>query len=122
MKFKNPIKIENLILKDKRFQPVLIHDKTRIITGGFSSDLLSHVIDKAQQGDAWLTILTNYNMVAPASMTDVSCLIICDNIACENVTPTELLIEKAELMEINILKTALSAFECAVVLNEICNS
>jgi hypothetical protein len=115
MIFKNPITVEQLLQDDEKFKPVFLHDKLRTITGGFASDLLSHGIDKARKGDAWLTILTNYNMTAPASITDVSCLIICDDII-----PTEQLIEKSKLMEINLLRTNYSIFDCAVILNKIC--
>lgn len=93
------------------------YDKSRLILGGFSADLLSHGIDKAQQGDVWLTVLTNHNMTAPASIIDISCFIICDDIA-----PTELLIEKARLIEINLLKTKLPVFDCAIALNKTCNN
>jgi hypothetical protein len=116
MIFKNPITVEQLIKINENFQPVFLHDKLKIITGGFATDLLSHGIDKAQQGDAWLTILTNYNMTAPASIIDVSCVIVCDDIK-----PTEHLIEKSKLMGINLLKTNFSIFDCSVVLNKICN-
>ncbi len=113
MTFQNPLSVRTL-LENNIFRPVYISDETMEITGGFCGDLISHAIDKAQTGDAWLTVMTNHNIMAPASIAEVSCLILCDGIE-----PTEILRKKAEMMQINLLRTDLSEFDCAVLLSQI---
>jgi predicted transcriptional regulator len=46
------------------------------ITGGYSSDLLSDVMGHASAGAAWITIQTHRNVVAIASLRDLSAVII----------------------------------------------
>ena len=94
------------------FKAVYIEDNDRKIEGAFATDLLSHAIGNAKSGDAWLTVLTNPNMIAPASIADVACLIICDGIE-----PTELLINKCKTMGISLFKTALPVTDSAVALH-----
>ena len=47
-------------------------DNSRDITGCYIGDLLSWVMSKAQSGNIWITIMTNVNIVAVASLTDVA--------------------------------------------------
>ena len=44
----------------------------REVTGGYTGDLLSWVMGRAESGDAWLTIMSNQNVVAVASLADPS--------------------------------------------------
>jgi predicted transcriptional regulator len=48
----------------------------RSITGGYTSDLLSDVIGRAGEGYAWITIQTHHNVIAVASLKDLSAVII----------------------------------------------
>ncbi|MBR4030109.1 MAG: AraC family transcriptional regulator [Clostridia bacterium] len=80
----------------------------REVNGGYCGDLLSWVMSKAQSGNAWITIMSNINIVAVAVLTDVSCIILC-----EDVTPEEDCIQKAEEQGVVILKSSMSAFELA---------
>jgi hypothetical protein len=52
----------------------------RDVRGGYAGDLLSWVMGRAQEGDAWLTIMSNANIVAVAALTDVSCVILCESV------------------------------------------
>ena len=45
-------------------------DMDREITGGYCGDLLSWVMGRAKADDAWITIMTNINFVAVASLAD----------------------------------------------------
>lgn len=80
----------------------------REVKGGYCGDLLSWVMSKAQQDNAWITIMSNTNIVAVAVLTDVSCVILC-----EDVSPEEECLKKALEQEVAILKTPMSAFELA---------
>ncbi len=52
----------------------------RRVCGGYTGDLLSWVMGRAKADDAWLTIMSNANIVAVASLADVSCVILCEGV------------------------------------------
>lgn len=82
-----------------------LDDGEREITGGYTGDLLSWVMSRAQSGDAWVTIMTNINVIAVASLTDVACVIIAEN---AEVAPE--IIERAKGQGINLLRTEKTAW------------
>ncbi len=77
----------------------------RDVRGGYAGDLLSWVMGRAQADDAWLTIMSNPNIVAVATLTDVSCIILC-----EGVSPDAGVAELAAQKGINLLGSEDSAF------------
>lgn len=81
----------------------------RTVTGGYSGDLLSWVMGKAPADSAWLTIMSNVNVAAVAALTDVSCVILT-----ENISPDDSLLVKAKTQGINLLGISLSTYECAL--------
>lgn len=86
-----------------------LEDGEREITGGYTGDLLSWVMSRAQSGDAWVTIMTNMNVIAVASLTDVACVIIAEN---AEIAPE--IIERARSQGINLLRTDKTAWRvCA---------
>lgn len=76
------------------------------INNVYICDLLSWVMSHAQKGDAWITVLTNVNVPAVAVMTDVSCVIIPEDIAVEELT-----LKKANENGIVIIGTKYGAFD-----------
>jgi len=52
----------------------------REVTSGYACDLLSWVMTHAKRGAAWITVQTHINVVAVASLTDLACIIIPENI------------------------------------------
>ena len=88
-------------------------DEDREITGGYAGDLLSWVMGRAQADEAWVTIMSNNNIVAVASLTDVACIVLA-----EGVQPDEGVRETAVARGINILGSDLPAFElCGLIRN-----
>jgi len=87
-------------------------DKT--VSGVYICDLLSWVMAHAQKGNAWITVQTNINIVAVAVLTEVSCVIIPENISIDQNT-----INKAEAEGIVLLSSPLTSYEIACHLNEI---
>ena len=77
----------------------------RDVLGGYAGDLLSGVMGRAQADDAWLTIMSNPNIVAVATLTDVSCIILC-----EGVAPDAGVANLAAEKSINLLGSESSAF------------
>ena len=85
--------------------PLCVPDPDREVEGGYIGDLLSWVMGNARSGDAWITIMSNDNVVAVAVLTDVACVILS-----EGVTLDERLRELAEKKDINVFSTELSSF------------
>ncbi len=81
-------------------------DGSREITGGYAGDLLSWVMGRAKEGDAWVTIMTNMNVAAVAQLTDVACVIFA-----EGVTPDKEAVIKSRLHGINLLGSPKGMFE-----------
>lgn len=96
------------------FNVVTLPDSEREIDGVYIGDLLSWVMGRAQSGNAWITIMSNINILAVASLSDTSCIILA-----EGVTVDEEVKKTALEKEINILSTDMDIFSTAVYLNEI---
>lgn len=56
------------------------------VTGVYACDLLSHAMAKVSCGALWITVHTNLNVVAVASLTDAACVLIPENITIEQQT------------------------------------
>lgn len=108
MKVSELIKKLNLdLLTDSGFED-------REVSGCYIGDLLSHVMGKASEGDAWITIMNNINIVAVASLTEAACIILAEGISAD-----ETIIKKADGEGIVILKSDLTAYELAVKISEL---
>ena len=83
------------------------------IGGCYIGDLLSLAMSKVQAGNVWITIQTNINIVAVASLTEAGCIIIADGFE-----PEESTFEKARMQEIVLLGSELSAYDIAKSLAE----
>ena len=102
----------NNLLENENFSAVSLPDGDRTISDVYIGDLLSWVMGRAKSGDAWITIMSNVNILAVASLTDSACIILA-----EGVTVDEEIIATALEKEINIISTNLSIYEAAVKLN-----
>ena len=90
---------------------VCMPDGNREVTGGYAGDLLSWVMGRARSGDAWITIMSNLNIVAVASLADPSCIILS-----EGVVPDEGVMQKASDVGVNILSSSVDTFAlCASI-------
>lgn len=72
--------VENLASK-MELELLVAGDLTRAVTGGYCGDLLSWVMGRAQEGDAWITVMGNVNAVAVAVLADTACIILADSTA-----------------------------------------
>lgn len=84
------------------------------VSGGYTGDLLSWVMGKVSEGAAWITIMSNINVVAVASLRDVACVILSENSEADND-----MLKKAEEEGINILRGKESSFDLCVKLGKI---
>ncbi len=55
----------------------------RDVEGVYAGDLLSWVMSHASCGDAWVTIMSNPNVIAVASLVDVACVILTEGVTLE---------------------------------------
>ena len=76
------------------------------VTGGHASDLLSDVIGNSREGDIWITLQVHVNVVAVASMKELSGIILVNGREPDGDT-----IEKAEAEGIPVMVSGLPAFE-----------
>ena len=93
------------------FSAAALPSPEKEIGGCYVGDLLSWVMGRANADDAWITIMSNQNVIAVASLADVSCVIFA-----EGVKPEDELIALAMEKGINLLLSDLPAYESAVKL------
>lgn len=86
----------------------------REIDGVYIGDLLSWVMGRAQSGNVWITIMSNINIVAVASLADVACVLLA-----EDVVPGDDLIATAAQKGVNLLSSSMTAYELAASLAEL---
>ncbi len=81
------------------------------ITGCYAGDLLSWVMSNAQYGDVWITIMSNVNVIAVASLTEAACVVLA-----EGVSLDEAALKAASEKDITVLSDERSVYElcCAV--------
>ena len=86
-------------------------DLDRPVDGGYCGDLLSWVMGRAQMDNAWITIMTNMNVIAVATLADTSCVILA-----EGVEMPDDLVATAKEKEINVLRNSEPIYETALKL------
>lgn len=95
-----------------RFDVIGMPSADREVKGVYIGDLLSWVMGRAEADNAWITIMSNVNTVAVATLSDVSCIILA-----EGVKPEGEVIEAAEKKGVNILSSPLSSYGIALKLS-----
>ena len=91
------------------FQTVNIGDGEREIGDVFCCDLLSVAMGKAPSGCAWVTVMSNINTLAVASLADVSAVILAEGAAAD---PS--LTAKAAEQGISVFRTGEPVFRAAL--------
>lgn len=86
--------------------PVSVPSPDNEISGAYAGDLLSWVMGRAQEGNIWVTIMTNINVVAVASLFGASAVVVCDG--CEI---SDDIIETANSKFVNIYRSQKPLFE-----------
>lgn len=76
------------------------------IKGGYVSDLLSDVMGFAREGEVWITLQAHVNVVAIASLKELSAIVLV-----KGIKPGEAVVEKAKEEGIAILGSREGTFE-----------
>ena len=90
------------------FSAVSLPHPEREITGCYIGDLLSWVMGRCGDGELWITIMSNVNVVAVSTLADAASVILA-----EGVTLDDEVLKVALEKGVNVLSTELSAYEAA---------
>lgn len=93
--------------------PLNVSDDDRSVEGVYCGDLLSWVMTRLSQNFAWVTIMSNINSIAVASLSDASCIIFT-----ENADVSEDVINRAKEQNINVFKTSKSTFDISYMIGK----
>ncbi len=75
------------------------------VKGVYIGDMLSWVMGKLREGEAWITIQGHLNIIAVANLTNAACIIIAEDAEVSADT-----IKKADIISIPVLKTKESMY------------
>ena len=84
------------------------------VTGCYCGDLLSWVMSRATDGDAWLTVMGNVTSIGVAVLADVACIILTENAPADTDA-----VKRAEENEVIILGTDKNSYEIAVEISKL---
>lgn len=93
------------LAKECGFEVICMPSPEREPDGAYIGDLLSWVMGKADSGNVWITIMSNINVIAVATLADVSCVVLA-----EGVTIDSDIIAAAEAKGVNVFSSSLSAY------------
>lgn len=93
--------------------PLNVSDDDRSVDGAYCGDLLSWVMTRLSQNFAWVTIMSNINSIAVASLSDASCIIFT-----ENADVSEDVINRAKEQNVNVFKTSKSTFDISYMIGK----
>ncbi|MBR4071364.1 MAG: AraC family transcriptional regulator [Clostridia bacterium] len=88
----------------------------REICGCYAGDLLSWVMSHAEYGHIWITIMSNINVVAVASLCDVACVVLAEGV---ELDPDAL--EAATKQDICVFSSKLSTYELCTLVSKYIN-
>ena len=95
------------------FTVAALPDPDREVSGVYIGDLLSWVMGRAGADEAWITIMSNRNIVAVATLADTACIVLA-----EGVAPDEGVAQLATDKGVNVLQSPKSAYEIALALRD----
>ena len=96
-----------------QLEDILVVDAEREVLGAYTGDLLSWVMTRLSANFAWVTIMSNINAIAVASLSDASCIVFA-----ENAEITDDIVSKAKQEGINLFRTEKSSFEISFLIGK----
>lgn len=100
MTVKELLNIDELKVTTDLFNP------DTVISGGYTSDLLSDVMANGKKDNIWITMQTHLNITAVASLKEIAAVIVVMNREINKET-----LDKANEEQITILTTPLTSFQ-----------
>jgi len=86
----------------------------RDVQGCYTGDLLSWVMGRAQEGDAWLTVMGNINAIAVATLADTACIILTENAPLDEAAR-----QKAQQQQVAVLQTEENSYHTAIHIHQL---
>ena len=102
------------IAKALSLTPVSVADDTRKVHGGYAGDLLSWVMGRVPSDAAWITIMSNVNVVAVAVLRDVAMVIVAEG----SEIPAEVA-ARAKEQEVNLYAAAADVYTLCAALQRL---
>lgn len=93
---------------------IICGDGEREICGVYAGDLLSWVMSHLTDGEAWITIMSNVNVVAVASLTGAAAVILA-----EGVEPDPPALEAARERGITLLSGDMPVYELCAAMSSV---
>ena len=85
--------------------------------GVYAGDLLSRAMSHIAEGNLWITIMSNINVVAVASLTEASAVILA-----EGVTMTDDVLEAAKEKGVAVYTSDMTVYEICVAISSLCEN
>ena len=100
------------LAKTLNLEILTLPDPDHEVEGVYAGDLISWVMGRADQNNAWVTIMTNQNVIAVASLLDLSCVILT-----EEAETDPGFVALAGEKGVNLLRTPWTTYETCVQLS-----
>lgn len=68
------------VLAEKLGLTLLAGDPPEEFDGVYAGDFLSRAMSRVGEGEVWITIMNNVNVIAVASLTDAACVILAEDV------------------------------------------
>ena len=98
--------------KEYSLSVLAMPDGDREITGCYIGDLLSWVMGRANEDDCWITIMSNQNILAVATLADVACIILAEGVVLDKD-----ILDTALAKGINVLSSEADTFKISAMLS-----
>ena len=82
-------------------------------SGVYAGDLLSRAMSHVTEGDLWITIMSNVNVIAVASLTEAAAVILAEDVAMEPEV-----LAAAEAKGVTVLSCSKSVYEICIGIAE----
>ena len=102
------------LIKALSAKEITLPEPDREVSGCYIGDLLSWVMGRAEADNVWITIMSNINTVAVASLSDVSLILLAEGVTLDGDVKAA-----AEAKSINVASCSLPAYEIAVKLSQL---
>ena len=99
------------IIEKMELEVLHLADGEREVAGGYTGDLLSWVMGRAEADTLWITIMTIVNILAVASLRDLSAILLAEG---AEIAPE--VVAKAAEQEITLLRSPESAYTLCAAL------
>ncbi len=90
---------------------LVVAEPEREIDGVYIGDLLSWVMGRAKSDNVWITIMSNINVIAVATLADVSCVILAEGVSLDEET-----LAVARAKGVNLYTSPKTAYQLAAAI------